>query len=431
MPTTADNADPTDTEDTNPFTTNPSDNPSEDLSEDPGGEEGPLRGLVVIDAASIIAGPLAGALFKMFGARVIKLELPDVGDTVRTMGPPGAETSIWSFLTQDKECISCRLSHPLGADLLKQMITKADVLIESFRPGTMEKWGIGPEDLHAINPNLTIVRISGFGQDGPYKNRPGYGTLAEAMAGFAHVTGEPDGPPTLPGFPVADTITGMLAAITTLTTLLSNHLHPPTRGHVLDINLYESLTYFLTPLLLEYQMLGTPPERRGNRAFGTNPRNAARCADNKWVAYSIQSTPLLTKLITFLNLTHDPRFTTTTQLRDHGEDLDQILLTWIAQRDRTQVLKELINADIPVAPINDAADILNDEHLHHRGDLINIPNTPTTQLTLLNPPTRINGWRRHPHATGFTIGQHNTNIYQNWLGLTPQQIQHLTNNNAI
>jgi crotonobetainyl-CoA:carnitine CoA-transferase CaiB-like acyl-CoA transferase len=293
----------------------------------PGGESGPLRGLLVIDAASIIAGPLSGALFRMFGARVIKVEMPGVGDAARTMGPPGAETSFWSFLSQDKECVSLRLSDPRGAAVLKEMVAKADLFIESFRPGTLERWGIGPTELHQANPRLNIIRISGFGQDGPYKNRPGYGTLAEAMAGFAHVT----------GFPVADSITGLIAAIATMATFLGQERNKGTesaRGQVVDVNLFQALTYFLSPLLLEAQMLGVSPERRGNRAFGAAPRNAGQCADGKWVAYSIQSPPLLTKLVRFLGLQNDPRFAQPRQLRDHGEELDKLLLAWLAERPR-------------------------------------------------------------------------------------------------
>jgi crotonobetainyl-CoA:carnitine CoA-transferase CaiB-like acyl-CoA transferase len=394
---------------------------------------GPLDGMLVIDAASIIAGPLAGALFRMFGARVIKVELPGVGDAARTMGPPGAETSFWSFLSQDKECVSLKLSDPRGAAMLRRMAAKADVLIESFRPGTLERWGVGPDELHSVNSALTIVRISGFGQEGPYKNRPGYGTLAEAMAGFAHVTGESDGPPTLPGFPVADSVTGLIAAIAAMATLLgkARGSDASPRGRIIDVNLFEALTYFLSPLLLEAQMLGVPPERRGNRAFGAAPRNAGRCSDGKWVAYSIQSPPLLSKLIGFLGLQEDPRFADPHLLRSHGEELDKLLLAWIAARPRPVVLDELIGADLPVAPVNDSGDILEDEHLRARGDLIRITDELRGVFTLLAPPARLDGWRREPRQTGFSVGRHNDVVYGEWLGMPSDELAVLRDGGVI
>jgi formyl-CoA transferase len=389
--------------------------------------------MLVVDGASIIAGPLVGTMFRMFGARVIKIEQPGVGDAARAMGPPGSDTSVWSFLSQDKECISLKLSDPRGAALLKELIRDADLFLESFRPGTIEKWGIGPDELQAVNPRLTIVRISGFGQEGPYRDRPGYGTLAEAMAGFAHVTGQPGGPPTLPGFPVADSVTGLMASFAAVATILGQVRSGDTsrHGRVVDVNLFQALTFFLSPLLVEYQLLGTPPERRGNRAFGLAPRNAARCSDGRWVAYSIQSPPLLVKLIRFLGLEDDPRFADARGFREHGESLDDALLDWIAARPRDAVLKAMVAADLPVAPVNDSADILQDEHLRARGDLLEVTDEVRGKLTLLAPPARIDGWRRIPRQTGFTVGQHNRQVYLGALGMSEESFDELTADGVI
>lgn len=392
--------------------------------------QGPLRHLTVIDASSIIAGPLAGMLLRLFGARVIKVEQPGVGDAVRTMGMKGAETSFWTFLSQDKECVSCKLSDPRGAALLKDLVAQADVFIESFRPGTLERWGLSPAELQAANPDLAVVRISGFGQSGPHASRPGYGTLAEARSGFAHVTGEPGGPPTLPGFPVGDTITGLMAALSCLAACLdrSRSAGP---GPVVEVSLYESLTFFLTPLLLEYQMTGEPPRRRGNRAFGAAPRNTACCADGDWVAYSVQSPGLVAKLLVVLGAQDDERFVDYATMARHGDALDHLLVTWISTRDRPTVLAELTGADIPVAPVNDAAGVLDDEQLLARGDIVPALHEVFGKLTMLASPAWIDGWRSTPHTAGFHVGQHNADVYGGLLGLGPADLEALASDGVI
>lgn len=394
--------------------------------------QGPLRHLTVIDASSIIAGPLAGMLLRLFGARVIKVEQPGVGDAVRTMGMKGAETSFWTFLSQDKECISCKLSDPRGAALLKDLVAKADVFIESFRPGTLERWGLSPAELQESNPDLAVVRISGFGQSGPHASRPGYGTLAEARSGFAHVTGEPDGPPTLPGFPVGDTITGLMAALACLAACLDRARDDGTDpGPVVEVSLYESLTFFLTPLLLEHQMTGVPPRRRGNRAFGAAPRNTARCADGDWVAYSVQSPGLVAKLLVVLGAQDDERFADYATMARHGDALDDLLLAWISERDRPTVLAELTGADIPVAPVNDAAGVLDDEQLLARGDIVPALHEVFGKLTMLASPAWIDGWRSAPRAAGFQVGQHNADVYGGLLGLGPADLEALASDGVI
>jgi crotonobetainyl-CoA:carnitine CoA-transferase CaiB-like acyl-CoA transferase len=392
-------------------------------------DKAPLSGITVIDASSVIAGPLCAQLFASFGARVIKLELPGAGDAVRKMGQRGAEAALWTFLSQGKECVTCRLSDPRGAELLKRMVAKSDVLIESFRPGTMERWGIGPSELHAINPALDILRISGFGSTGPYSVRPGYGTLAEAMSGLAHMTGEPDGPPMLPGYPVADTVTGAYAAAAVLASLLGRARAARDAGDagdarptVIETSIFETLTYFMSPSLVEYQVSGSPPGRQGNHAFSSAPRDAARCKDGKWVAYSVQSGALMVKLASFLGLTSDVRFTDATACLANGMALGAQLNEWISQRTRTDVLDQLGNADIPVAPINDAADVLADVHLQARDDVFGLVDAKYGRVEMLAPAARLNGWHQKASSTGHAIGAHNAEVYGTWMGLSEDEI---------
>lgn len=391
---------------------------------------GPLSHVRVIDASSVIAGPLTGALLSLFGAEVIKVEMPGDGDRVRLMGPKEAPDTFWSFLSQEKKCITCRMSSPRGADLIRRLVEHADVFIENFRPGTLERWGLGPDDLHAVNPRLNIVRVTGFGQDGPYADRPGYGTLAEAMSGLAHMTGESDGPPILPGVALGDIVTGLTAALACLATIVEESRVQRARGAVLDIGIFEAVSFFLTPMMIEAQLTGMAPARKGNRAFGGAPRNAAKCADGRWVAYSIQSRALLDRLIGFLGLQDDARYDTSQGPEAFGDDLDQALQHWLGMHERDEAIQRLVESGIPIAPINDANDLLSDVHLKDRDALVKVQDVEHGWLTVLGSPVRIDGWRRRPQSTGFPIGAHNSEVYA-MLGLTEDELEDLESEGVI
>lgn len=396
-----------------------------------GCDAGPLAGCRVIDASSIIAGPLTGQILRLFGADVIKIEMPGDGDRVRFMGPKAVPSTLWSFLSQDKRCISLKLSSPKGASLLKRLVKDADVLIENYRPGTMERWGLGPEELHVVNPRLTILRITGFGQEGPYADRPGYGTLAEAMSGLAHMNGEPDGPPILPGVALGDTITGLTAAVAVLAATVQQARKAGGNGSVIDVNIFESVTYFLTPMLIEAQTTGTVPMRQGSRAYGGAPRNAAPCADGRWVAYSIQSRNLLDRLISFLGLEGNPHYDTSKDPALFGDDLDAALRAFLGEHDRANALDQLITAGLPIAPVNDAEDLMNDVHLQERGDLVTIDDAEHGPLTVLASPARIDGWRNDSTSSGYAIGAHNHDVFGNLLGLSDDELKDLEADGVI
>lgn len=392
---------------------------------------GPLDGVRVIDASSVIAGPLTGALFGLLGAEVIKIEMPGDGDRVRLMGPKAAPTTYWSFLAQDKKCISCKMSSPKGAALVRRLVEQADVFIENFRPGTLERWGLGPDELHAVNPRLTILRMTGFGQDGPYADRPGYGTLAEAMSGLAHMNGEPGGPPILPGVALGDIVTGLTAAVAGLASVVEGARSANGGGSVVDVSIFESVSFFLTPMLIEAQATGVAPTRKGSRAFGGAPRNAAQCADGRWVAYSIQARGLLNRLVDFLGLQGDPHYDTSQDPAVFGDDLDQALQQWLSEHERDEAVAILVGAGLPIAPINDADDLLSDAHLEERGDLVSVDDTEHGSLTVLGSPVRIDGWRREPRATGFPVGAHNRVVYGGMLGISDDELKELEEDGII
>jgi crotonobetainyl-CoA:carnitine CoA-transferase CaiB-like acyl-CoA transferase len=394
----------------------------------------PLADVRVLDASNVIAGPFCATLFERLGADVIKVEFPGRGDGIRAMGPDAARNAFWSFLSQGRRCVTCKLSTPQGADLFKRLAAESDVVIENFRPGTMEKWGLGPDDLHRVKPSLIIVRISGFGTRGPYRDRPGYGTLAEAMGGFAYHTGDPEGPPILPGIPIADPITGLMAAVGALASLLDAEKRSRTgrSGAVVDVNLLTSMAYIATPRLLEYELSGTVPQRQGNRLYGGSPRNAAKCRDGKWVAYSAHSPAMISNVVKAVGLKHDPMFATMDDAIRHGDELDSALITWIAKLDRATVLSELLALGVPVAPINDASDLLTDENLIAREDLVEVHDAQLGHpITVVASPIELDGARNPPKSTGFSIGEHNHEIYGDLLGLTDEELDTLRGSGVI
>src|SRR5205807_6623096 len=244
----------------------------------------PLEDLKVVDCATLLAGPLIATLLGDYGADVVKVEHPK-GDALRSFGWVKDGVSLWwLFVNRNKACVSLRLSDPAGAVLLKELVADAEVLVENFRPGTMERWGLGWEELSVLNPRLVMVRVTGFGQTGPYAGRPGYGTLAESLSGFAHLNGYPDGPPTLPPLALADGVAGCVGAFATLAAL--RHRDATGQGQVVDQAIYEPPFWMFGTQALVYDQLGEVPGRTGNRTPRTVPRNRLQPADGRWSGLS-------------------------------------------------------------------------------------------------------------------------------------------------
>ena len=273
----------------------------EDMSSD---VAGPLAGLRIIDTATLFAGPMVATLLGDYGAEVIKVEHP-AGDSLRNLGWEKDGVSLWwAVVNRNKQAVTLKLSHDLGRRAMLRLVEEADVLIENFRPGTMERWGLGWEDLHAINPRLVMVRVTGFGQTGPYRERAGFGTLAESMSGFAHINGHPGGPPTLPPFALADGIAGLSGAFLTMAALRSRDLGDGT-GQVIDLSIYEPIFWLLGPQATVYDQLGIVQGRTGNRAPFTAPRNAYLSRDGVWLGLSGSSQSTAERTV---GLWEDPRW---------------------------------------------------------------------------------------------------------------------------
>jgi crotonobetainyl-CoA:carnitine CoA-transferase CaiB-like acyl-CoA transferase len=332
-----------------------------------------LAGLRVVDCSTLFAGPTASLILGDFGAEVVKIEHPKTGDPVRNHGYKKNEHSLWwTYISRNKKVVALNLSDNRGAEVFKKMILKTDVLIENFRPGTFEKWGLSPEELFKINRKLIIARITGFGQTGPYSRRPGFGTLAEAMSGFAALTGTPDGPPTLPAFGLADAIAGITTAQAIMTALFA--LNNPKsegfgKGQVIDTSLLEPIMATLGPQSLIYDQLTIKQKRTGNRTENNAPRNTYKTRDGKWLAISTSAPSIASRVMTLVGhpeVINEPWFAEARTRVAHADELDEYIGEWISQRNSSEVMRAFEEAEAAVAPIYDIEDLINDPQVQAR-----------------------------------------------------------------
>jgi len=333
-----------------------------------------LGGIRVVEAATLFAAPFAGMLLGDFGAEVIKIEHPRRPDPARGHGPSKDGEGLWfKSLARNKRLITLDLSKPEGANIFLRLVAEADVVLENFRPGTLERWGLGWDELSAVNPRLVLARISGFGQTGPYAERPGFGTLAEAMSGFAALNGEPAGPPLLPPLALADGIAGLATAFAVLAALRARE--QTGAGQVVDTSLVEPLLALLGPQLAAYDLLGTLQARTGNRSSHNAPRNVYRTADGAWVAVSASADTVAARVLRLVgrpDLVEQPWFSSGAGRVQHVEEIDEAVADWIGERDRDAVLAAFESAEAAIAPVYDASDILADPQLAAIGAIADV-----------------------------------------------------------
>ncbi|MGW4734753.1 CaiB/BaiF CoA transferase family protein [Streptomyces shenzhenensis] len=369
----------------------------------PAAATGPLRGIRVIDASTILAGPLCAQLLGDFGADVIKIEHPVAGDGMRGHGESKDGVPLWwKEIARNKRTVGLSLSAPEGAALFRRLVERADVLVENFRPGTLERWGLGPEVLHGINPGLVVVRITGFGQSGPYASRAGFGTLAEAMSGFAHLTGEPDGPPTLPAFGLADTICGIAASSAATMALFDRERDPHHRGQVVDMSLIEPIMAAVGPAPTVYDQMGIVGQRHGNRSTNNAPRNTYRTSDGHWVAVSTSAQRIAERVMHLVGhpeAVEEEWFATGVGRAAHADLLDGFVGGWIAERTREKVIAEFTAAGAAVAPVYDARDLAGDPHIRATGMLTTVQDEDFGPLLMHNVMWRMS---RTPGEIRFT-----------------------------
>ena len=362
----------------------------------------PLADLRVVDVSTVLAGPSCARYLADFGADVIKVERPGPGDGVRSMGwrdPRDNVTLWWKLAARNKRCIALDLKDPDDVRVFLRLCDRADVVIENFRPGTLERLGLGPDVLLARNPSLVVTRVTGFGQDGPYAQRPGFATIAEAMSGFAAINGEPEGGPLLPPIALTDEVTGLVAAFATMVALHSGV------GQVVDVNLLESLFQLMGPLMSAYLLTGYLQPRAGSAIPYSVPRGTFRCRDGTWVAISTSADSVAARVMTLLGLDHDPRFNTFAGRVEHREELDAAVAAWIGARPVEDVLAAFEAAEAAIAPVMTMADIAADPHFRHRGAVVDIDGTPMQGLIarLSATPGRLRWTGRPVDADGAEI----------------------------
>ena len=394
----------------------------------------PLKGLRVIDAATVIAGPTIGMLMGDFGADVIKVEHPR-GDVLRETGQKKDGVGLWfKMANRNKRCITLNFSHAKGQALFKELIKNTDVLIENFRTGTMEKWGLGWEDLKKINPRLGMVRVTGFGQTGPYKNRPGFGTIAEAFSGFASITGVPDGPPTLPNFGLADGVAAAYGTFAAMFALYHRDAQGSGEGQYIDLSIYEPLFQVMGPQPMEYDQLGVVQQRWGNRSKNNAPRNTYQSKDGHWVAISTNSPAIVTRVLTLCGgpeVAADPRFQTPQDRVKHIDEIDGIVAGWIAQHDLKTVLEEFEKAEAAIGPAYTIDQIYRDPQYQARNDIIEMDDEDLGKLRMTNAFPFMSETPAEIRHAGPRKGQHTEEILGGELGLSAEELAALKEEGAI
>ena len=337
----------------------------------------PLHGLRVLDLSTVLAGPNCARYLADFGADVIKIERPDTGDSLRNMGwrDPRDETGIWwKLVNRNKRTIALDLKDDADREVFLRLVKDADVLIENFRPGTLERLGLGPDVLHDINPCLVITRVTGFGQTGPYSSRPGFASVAESMSGLASISGEPDGPPMLPAIALTDEVTGIVAAFATMVALHSQ------TGQVVDVSLLESVFQIMGPLISVWSLRGEEQQRMGSQIPFTVPRGVYECSDGKFLGVSTSSDTVARRVMTLLGFDGDDRFATFQGRVEHREILHEALQKWCATRTQQQAMNDLEQAEAAAGPILSMSEIARDPHYSARDAIVSVDGTPMQGL---------------------------------------------------
>ncbi len=367
---------------------------------------GPLSDVRVIDASTLFAGPMAAMFLGDLGADVVKIEHPAKPDAARTHGPARNGVGLWwKTLGRNKRTLTLDLSKRNGAALLLRLVERADVLIENFRPGTLERWGIGPDRLQAANPRLVVARVTAFGQVGPLANQPGFGSIAEAMSGFAAITGEPDGPPTLPPLGLADGIAALATSFAITAALRS--AAATGRGQVVDVAIIEPILMLLGAQITTYDQLGELQQRLGNRSGNNAPRNVYRTADGEWVAVSTSSQSIAERVMRLVgrpDVVDQPWFATGRQRAEHADELDDAVAAWIAVRPAAEVLAAFAAAEAAVGPVYDARGVMSDPQYAALGTVQTVDDDELGPVKMQNVLFRLSAtpgsirWSGRPHG---------------------------------
>lgn len=389
----------------------------------------PLEGMRVLELGQLLAGPFAGMLLANFGAEVIKVEPPKVGDPLRRWRGMYRGTSLWwVVMSRNKKCVTLDLKSERGQQLCRELAARVDILLENFRPGTLERWGMGPEQLWARNPQLIIVRVSGWGQTGPYARRPGYASVAEAMGGIRYVMGHPDRPPIRPNLSLGDTIAGLHAAFAALVAVYARDIVGTGRGQVVDVSLAEAVFNMTESMLPEYDKLGVVRERQGTKLSGIAPTNTYRCRDGRYVVIGGNGDSIFRRLMYAIgraDLAEDPRLAHNDGRVAHEAEIDAAIEAWTRERTLEEVVRTLEAAEVPCGPIYSIADLVRDPHFQARGLFEEVELAPGDRVKI---PAVVPFLSETPGRTrwiGPPLGAHNREVFTQLLGLSEQELAEL------
>jgi len=394
----------------------------------------PLDGFRVLELGQLLAGPFTTSVLAYFGAEVIKVEPPGTGDPIRTWRVMKDGTSLWwHSLGRNKKSVTANLRTDEGRALVRRLAAHCDVLVENFKPGTMEKWGLGPADLWADNPGLIMARISGYGQTGPYASRPGFASVCEGVGGFRYVNGFPGETPVRPNLSIGDTLAGLHAVLGVLLAVIHRSNDPKRRGQVIDTAIYEAVFNLMEGVVPEYSGAGVVREPSGSTLTGIVPTNTYRCKDGKFVIIGGNGDSIYKRLMQTMgrpDLADDPRMADNAGRVKHEKELDEAIGGWTSSLSSTEVLDRLEKAAVPGGPIYSVVDMFNDPHFQARGlfEEVIVNGEPLTIPALVPFLSATPGRTDWP---GPEIGAHNEEILSGLLGLGPEEMARLTDAGAI
>ena len=398
------------------------------------GSHGPLQGIRVLELGQLIAGPFTGSFLGYFGAEVIKVEQPGTGDPLRKWRMMDGDTSVWwASMARNKKCITANLRTEEGCEIVRKLAAECDVLIENFRPGAMEKWGLGPDVLRKDNPGLIYARVSGYGQDGPYSNRLGFASVCEGIGGFRYLNGFPDRPPARPNLSMGDTLAALHTALGITMACVRKLNDPEHKGQVVDVAIYEAVFNLLESVVPEYDRGGEIRECSGSTLTGIVPTNTYRCSDGKDVIIGANGDSIFKRLCVAMDRTdmaENPHFADNAGRVEHEPEIDAVIAAWMSAMTSVEALKILEDAEVPSGPIYSVADMFEDEHFKARG----LFETVESNGKPLAIPAMIPKLSDTPGETlwpGPELGAHNDEILGSMLGMDSEQIASLKKSGAI
>jgi crotonobetainyl-CoA:carnitine CoA-transferase CaiB-like acyl-CoA transferase len=395
----------------------------------------PLEGVKILDVSTMIAAPFGAVLLGDFGAEIIKIEMPGKGDTLRTVGPfRDGEPLRWPGLSRNKKSVTLDLHTPEGIEIFKKLVSKVDIVIENFRPGTLEKWGAGYEELKKVNPNLVMVRVSGYGQTGPYREKAGFGTPATAFSGFTYLQGFKDRHPVSPSFSLTDYITGIYVAFAAVTAIYYRAVNPEGCGQMVDIALYETVFRMMEFLVAEYDQLGKVRERAPGLNGHSSPSGTFMTKDGHWVVLVTSTDSTFNRLAKAMDredMLSDEKFYTNSKRLENNEETNRIVADWIRTMNRDELLQKLDEYGVPVSPILSIKDIFEHPQYKERENIVTVSHPRLGQIKM---PGIVPKFEKTPgsiRSIAPDLGEHNFEVLQGMLGLTETEIKDLQSKNII